>query len=97
MNEHNELDTIKVINIIFAEHEKLSIENPLLKSKVSSLELLNSLYIQSDSLKTKEIEELKNFNIIKDQKIKKLKSSKKKITRGAFLGGIITFIIGVLI
>ena len=55
MNEQGNLDTLKIVNIIFAEHEKLIIENPLLKEKITSLEELNGLYEQTDSLRKEEI------------------------------------------
>ena len=35
----------KTLSIILTEHEKLSIENPLLKTQINSLELLNEFYI----------------------------------------------------
>lgn len=55
--------------LIFSEHEKLSIENPLLKEKITALESLNKLQEkESQSLK-------KEIQVYKD----KSKSDKKKI------------------
>ena len=90
-------DTITTIALIFAEHQKLSIENPLLKEKIISLEELNSLYEQSDSLKSIEINECVQLNLSKDKKIKKLTRQKKSFIIGTPLGIIISFIIGILI
>ena len=83
--------------IIFAEHSKLLTENSLLQSKVQSLEELNSLYIKSDSIKSEEVNICKD-KISSDAKtIKKLKSSRKKILGGSFVGGIVLFILGLIL
>lgn len=97
MNEQGNIDTIKVINIIFAEHSKLSIENPLLKEKVASLEELNQLYVKSDSLQKEEINIYKNKVVSDDKEIRHLKSSRKNIIRGSCVGGIVLFILGLII
>ena len=87
----------KTTALIFLEHSKLKEENPLLKQQIISLENLNKLYEKSDSFRTQEI------NIYKDKvnsdeiKIKKLKSTQKKIITGSSIGGIILFILGLLL
>lgn len=79
------------------EHEKLSIENPLLKSQIFSLEELNSLHLKTDSIKNKELTIYKEKVISDEKTIKKLKSDKKKIIFGSSIGGTILFIIGILL
>lgn len=88
---------IKTTAIIFAEHEKLSIENPLLKKQIKSLEELNKLYETSDSLYKEEINTYKEKSKLDNLKIKKLESSKKKTIFTASLGGIALFIIGLIL
>lgn len=97
LNEQGEIDTLKVVNIIFAEHEKLSIENPLLKEKIKSLEELNNLYCESDSLLKKEAEILKEKVAQDSKQIKKLKSSRKRIIGFSCVGGIVLFILGIIL
>lgn len=93
------LDSIeaKETALIFVEHEKLSVENPLLKQQINSLEILNQLYIKKDSLQREEI----NFyvdKVISDEKtIKNLKSTQRKIIIGSSIGGILLLILGILI
>lgn len=95
--ESGELDTLKIVNIIFAEHQKFSIENPLLKDKISSLEKLNQLHLQTDSLRKEQVSICKNTIESKDKQIKQLKSSRRKIIGGSVVGGIVLFIIGLFI
>ena len=88
---------MKTLNIILAEHKKLKIENPLLKQQINSLEDLNQLYIKSDSLQKEEI----NLYISKvasdERKIQRLKFAQKKTIIGSSVGGIVLFIIGLLL
>lgn len=79
------------------EHEKFSIENPLLKQQIISLENLNQFYIQTDSIQKIEIKEYNERVISDDKKIKKLESSRKKLFVGSSVGGIILFIIGLIL
>lgn len=95
--ESGELDTLKIVNIIFAEHQKFSIENPLLKQKVASLEELNQLYVESDSICKSEVTALKKEVVSNEKKIQQLKSSRKKLVGGLSVGGIVLFIIGLLL
>lgn len=93
------LDSIeaKETALIFAEHEKLSVENPLLKQQINSLESLNQLYIKKDSLQREEIN-LYVDKVVSDEKtIKNLKSTQKKIIIGSSIGGILLLILGILI
>lgn len=90
-----QIDSIqaKQISLIFTEHEKLSKENPLLKEKILSLETLNSLYEESDSLQKEEINVLQDKVVSNNKKIKKLKTSRNL----SYVGGIVLFIIGLLL
>lgn len=83
--------------IIFAEHQKLSIENPLLKQKISSLEELNQLYVESDSIQQVEISTYKDKVDSDAREIKKLKNANKRIIIGSSIGGILLFILGLII
>ena len=83
--------------IIFAEHQKLSEENPLLKQQISSLKELNNLYIKSDSIKQLEINLYKDEVNSCEKKIQKLKTSNKKTVLGASISGILLFIIGLIL
>lgn len=93
------LDSIeaKETALIFIEHEKLSIENPLLKEQITSLEKLNQLYVKSDSLQQQEIGLYKEKVASDDKKIQRLKSTQKKTIFGASVGGILLFILGLIL
>ena len=83
--------------IVLLEHQKLSNENPLLKQQIKSLEELNQLYVQTDSLQRKEIGIYKEKVESDDKKIKKLKSTQKKLIIGSSVGGIVLFILGLFL
>ena len=83
--------------IIFAEHQKLSEENPLLKQQILSLKELNNLYIKSDSIKQSEINLYKDKVNSCEKQIQKLKTSNKKTVLGASISGILLFIIGLIL
>lgn len=87
----------KVTALIFVEHQKFTVENSLLKEEIISLNEINSIFEQQDSLQNIEI------NILKDRinsdaiKIKKLESSRKNIIFGSSVGGIVLFILGLVL
>ena len=83
--------------LIFVEHQKLSYENPLLKQQINSLEELNQLHIKTDSIKSIEIDNLKERVASDANKIQRLKSTQKKTILGASVGGIVLFILGLLL
>ena len=91
------LSTQQVTAIIFAEHQKLSNENPLLKQQVKLLEELNQLHEKTDSIQKEEIGLYKNRVASDEKKIQQLKSSQKKTIIGASVGGIVLFILGLLL
>lgn len=88
---------VKEIALIFAEHQKLSVENPLLKQQISSLEGLNQLYIKSDSIQKAELDLFKNKVASDEKKIQRMKSTQKKTVLGFSAGGIVLFILGLLL
>ena len=83
--------------LIFVEHQKLSYENPLLKQQINSLEELNQLHVKTDSIKSIEINNLKERVASDANKIQRLKSTQKKTILGASVGGIVLFILGLLL
>jgi uncharacterized protein YlxW (UPF0749 family) len=83
--------------IVLLEHQKLSNENPLLKEQVSSLEKLNQLYVKTDSLQKEEIKTYKNKVASDEKQIQRLKSTQKKTIIGASVGGIVLFILGLIL
>ena len=87
----------KTLCLILNEHEKLSNENPLLKEQVSSLEKLNQLYVESDSLQKEEIKVYEEKVVSDEKKIQRLKSTQKKILVGSSVGGILLFILGLIL
>ena len=87
----------KTLSLILIEHEKLSEENPLLKQQIHSLERLNQLYIDSDSIQFEEIKNLKLQVVSNEKKIQKMKSTQKKLIIGSSVGGIVLFFIGLLL
>ena len=93
------LDSIqaKTTLLIFNEHEYLSIENPLLKQQIKSLEELNQLYINTDSIQKEEIYIYKERVASDEKKIQHLKSIQKKSILGFSVGGIVLFIIGLIL
>ena len=93
------LDSIqsKTLCLILNEHKKYSIENPLLKQQIKSLEELNQLYINTDSIQKEEIYIYKEKVASDEKKIQRLKSIQKKSILGFSVGGIVLFIIGLIL
>ena len=83
--------------LIFADHARLEKENELLKQKTKSLLDLNDLYVQSDSLKTYEIDLYKEKSKDDERTIKRLKKSRKTIGISAGIGGALLLILGIFI
>ena len=90
-------EELKKTCLIFLEHEKLSIENPLLKQQILSLEELNQVYIKSDSLQKEEIQIYKDKVISNEETIKKLKINQKNTVIGSSISGILLFILGLIL
>ena len=83
--------------IVLLEHQKLSNENVLLKEQIFSLEELNKIHIKTDSLKSVEVNDFKEKVASDEKTIEKLKTSKKKIIIGSSIGGILLFILGLIL
>ena len=83
--------------IVLLEHQKLSNENPLLKQQIKSLEELNQLYVKSDSIQKIEVKDLTDRVASDKEKIQRMKSTQKKTIFGASVGGIVLFILGLLL
>ena len=96
-NNTDSVSDITITALIFAEHQKLSIENPLLKEEIQYYKELNQICEERDSIHKKEIDiysqELSNAN----KHIKKLKSTQKKIIICSTVGGIVLLLIGLFI
>ena len=75
----------------------MSNENPLLKQQIASLEELNQLYVKSDSIQKIEINTYKDKVASDEKKIQRLKSAQKKTIIGSSVGGIVLFILGLLL
>jgi len=88
---------MKAINIIFTEHSKLKIENPLLKQKISALEELTKDYEVKDSLYCEEINKYKEKVSSDAITIKKLNSYKKNSIKIFSAGGIVLFLLGLIL
>ena len=91
------VSTQQITAIIFAEHQKLSNENPLLKQQINSLEELNQLYVKSDSIQRVEIKTYEDKVASDEKQIQRLKSTQKKTLFGASVGGIVLFILGLIL
>lgn len=83
--------------IVLLEHQKLSNENPLLKQQINSLEELNQLYMKTDSIQKIEINTFKEKVASDEKQIQRLKSTQKKTLFGASVGGIVLFILGLIL
>lgn len=83
--------------IVLSEHQKLSEENPLLKQQINSLEELNQLYVKTDSIQRIEINDFKDRVASDAKKIQRMKSTQKKLIFGSSVGGIVLFILGLLL
>lgn len=87
----------KTLCLILNEHEKLSIENPLLKKQINSLQELNELYIKSDSIQKKEISLYQEKVFLDEKQIKQLKKNQKNLIIGSSIGGVLLFFIGLIL
>ena len=75
----------------------MSNENPLLKQQIKSLEELNQLYIKTDSIQKIEIKNYDNRVAKNSKQIEKLKKNQKRTIIGASIGGILLFILGLIL
>jgi hypothetical protein len=83
---------LKKANLIFAEHEMLSKKVPLLESKISNLELVNSNWSTIDSLRSSQVTLYKNTLESKSQEVSNLQKN-LKTTRILMGGSLLTSVI----
>lgn len=92
------IEQIRTANLIFAEHQKFSLQIPLLETKINNLELINESWIKTDSIKEIQIAQYEKIIYNNNKNIEQLTSSIKKrnkiITYGA---GVLTISICLLI
>jgi hypothetical protein len=70
-------EQLKITNLIFAEHNKLSKENILLKSQVINLEKIDSIWVHTDSVRREQISEYATIVEKQQKQIKKVKKWSK--------------------
>ena len=90
---------LKTANLIFAEHEMLSKKVPLLESKITNLETINSNWSQIDSLRSNQVTMYKEALATKDKDLKRLNKSLKTakyVASGSILTTIILALLCVL-
>lgn len=90
-------DSVKVLALILAEHQKLSIENPILKEKIKNLEELNMICEEQSEIKSQEISLYQKKVTSDSLKINKLQNNNKKTIIGSSIGGVLLFIIGLIL
>ena len=96
-NTNRTFNDTTVLALILAEHQKLTVENPLLKEEIQLLKQQNKLCEEQDSLHQQEIGIYKEELIKTTNKLNKSESSRKKIITFSSVGGILLFIIGILL
>ena len=90
---------LKTANLIFAEHEMLSKKVPLLESKITNLETINSNWSQIDSLRSNQVTMYKEALATRDKDLKRLNKSLKTakyVASGSILTTIILALLCVL-
>lgn len=87
---------LKIANLIFLEHEKMSQEIPLLEAKISNLEKIDSIWHHTDSVRS--INETNYINTILNNNtdIQKLKKE-KNILFGTSITGIALFLLSLFL
>lgn len=80
--------------IVLLEHQKLTIENPLLKKQILDYQNLTNLYEKQDSIREEEIQAYKEDT---KKQVRKLKNTQKKIIIGSTLSNIVLFILGLIL
>ena len=88
-------EQLRVTNLIFAEHAKLSSEVPLLEAQIQNLERVDSLWVQTDSARR---EQIKQYESVVEQKESKIKKVKKWSTfKDYVIGGLSIVIVCLLL
>ena len=89
-------EQLKSINLIFNEHKYFKEKVNLLTEQVEDLSKLNSLYIEQDSIRCKEIDEYKNAYEDSFEKYNRL-NKRYKIIKGISFATIFTTLLGILV
>ena len=79
-------EQLKITNLIFAEHAKLSNQVLLLKNQVRNLEKVDSIWLHTDSIRRKQITQYEQ--IIQQQESKLNKIKKWSIFKNYIIGGL---------
>lgn len=79
-------EQLRITNLIFAEHAKLSNKVLLLKNQVRNLEKIDSIWLHTDSIRRKQIVEYKQ--VIQQQENKLNKIKKWSIFKNYIIGGL---------
>jgi hypothetical protein len=87
---------LKIANLIFLEHEKMSQEIPLLEAKISNLEKIDSIWNHTDSVRS--VNETNYINTILNNNtdIQKLEKE-KNILFGTSITGIALFLLSLFL
>ena len=79
-------EQLRITNLIFAEHAKLSSQVPLLKNQVSNLEKVDSIWLHTDSIRREQIVEYEQVIQQQEKKLNKIK--KWSIFKNYIIGGL---------
>lgn len=89
-------EQLKSINLIFNEHRYFKEKVSLLTEQVEDLSKLNSLYVEQDSIRCKEIDEYKNAYEDSFKKYNRL-NKRYKIIKGISFATILTTLLGIVV
>lgn len=89
-------EQLKSINLIFNEHRYFKEKVGLLTEQVEDLSKLNSLYVEQDSIRCKEIDEYKNAYEDSFKKYNRL-NKRYKIVKGISFATILTTLLGIVV
>lgn len=89
-------EQLKSINLIFNEHRYFKEKVSLLTEQVEDLSKLNSLYVEQDSIRCKEIDEYKNAYEDSFKKYNRL-NKRYKIVKGISFATILTTLLGIVV
>ena len=79
-------EQLKITNLIFAEHAKLSSQVLLLENQVRNLEKVDSIWLHTDSIRREQISEYEQ--VIQQQENKLNKIKKWSIFKNYIIGGL---------
>ena len=89
-------EQLRITNLIFIEHEKLSLEVPLLKEQINNLELINKSWEHTDSIRISQLihyqQEIDNRNKSIDNLNKSLNNKQNIIKYGGIVS-IVTIVV----